>query len=84
MNRISVENWKPKNDVVFRPLCTLFSGAPRGGAVFRGVLQDKLCIQKMPIRQAVMESLKCFDSEVLDEIDDYDPKNIESYSVVIE
>lgn len=31
-----------------------------------------------------MESIKCFDSEVLDEIDDYDPKNIESYSVVIE
>ena len=48
------------------------------------MLQEKLCIQKMPIRQAVMESLKCFDSEVLDEIDDYDPNKIDSYSVVIE
>ena len=38
----------------------------------------------MPIRQAVMESLKCFDSEVLDEIDDYNPNKIDSYSVVIE
>ena len=84
LNHFNVEKWKPKNDVIFRPLCTLFSGVPRGGAVFRGVLQDKLCIQKMPIRQAVMESLKCFDSEVLDEIDDYDPNKIDSYSVVIE
>lgn len=84
MKCVIVEKWKPNNDVVFRPLCTLFSGVLRGGAVFRGVLQDKLCIKKLPFRQAVMESLKCFDSKVLDEIDEYDPKNIDSYSVVIE
>lgn len=52
--------------------------------MFRGALQDKLCIKKMPFRQAVMEALKCFEPKVLDEIDDYDPKNIDSYAVVIE
>ena len=75
--------WKPTNDVVFRPLTTLFNGVLRGGSVFRRVLQDKLCVKKLPFRQAVMESLKCFDDSVLDEIDNYDPLNIDKYSFII-
>ena len=75
--------WKPTNDVVFRPLTTLFNGVLRGGSVFRRVLQDKLCVKKLPFRQAVTESLKCFDDSVLDEIDNYDPLNIDKYSVII-
>ena len=70
--------------VVCRPLNTLFSGALRGGSVFRGVLQDKLTVKKLPFRQAVLESLKCFDDSFLDSIDNADAANLSSYRVVIE
>ena len=70
--------------MVSRPLNTLFTGALRGGSVFRGALQDKLTVKKLPFRQAVLESLKCFDDSFMDSIYDADHKNLSSYQVVIE
>lgn len=79
------EKWKPVAAVTMRPLNTLFAGVLRGGGVFRGVLQRKLVDEKLPFRQAVTESLCCFDdSRVLDEFDQYDEMNISSYNVTIE
>lgn len=52
--------------------------------MFRGVLQRKLTEQKLPFRQAVFESLKCFDDSFLDAIDDADISKLSQYSVVIE
>ena len=46
-------------------MSTLFNGVLRGGSVFRKALQDKLCKQKLPFRQAVEESLRCFDDAIL-------------------
>ena len=67
-----------------RPLNTLFAGVLRGGGVFRGVLQRKLTEEKLPFRQAVNESLGCFDSAILDEIDECNPANLAEYNVIIE
>ena len=52
--------------------------------MFRRVLQKKLTEQKLPFRQAVFESLKCFDDSFLDAIDEADPSKLSDYSVVIE
>lgn len=52
--------------------------------MFRGVLQKKLTEQKLSFRQAVFESLKCFDDSFLDAIDEADPSKLSDYSVVIE
>ena len=80
-----VEKWKPIGAVIMRPLNTLFAGVLRGGGVFRGVLQRKLIEEKLPFRQAVTESLCCFDDRsVLDEITEYDEMDISSYNVIIE
>ena len=80
-----VEKWKTVAAVTMRPLNTLFAGILRGGGVFRGVLQRKLIDEKLPFRQAVTESLACFDdSSVLDEISEYDEMDISSYHVTIE
>ena len=77
-------SWRPVAAIVARPLNTLFTGAPRGGSVFRGTLQNKLTVQKLPFRQAVLESLKCFDDLFLDSIDDADSADLSNYQVVIE
>ena len=81
---MSVVKWKPNPAIVSKPLNTLFAGSQRGGSVFRGVLQKKLTEQKLPFRQAVFESLKCFDDSFLDAIDEADPSKLSDYSVVIE
>lgn len=49
--------------------------------MFRRTLQSKLVEKKLPFRQAVMESLGCFDDATLDYVDDYDPADIDKYCV---
>lgn len=49
--------------------------------MFRRTLQNKLVEKKLPFRQAVMESLGCFDDATLDYVDDYDPADIDKYCV---
>ncbi|KAM7454649.1 hypothetical protein BLSTO_04594 [Blastocystis sp. subtype 1] len=73
--------WKPNATEISRPLLTLFAGVRRGGSVFRKSLQDKLTVQKIPFREAVFQSLRCFDDAVLDEVDEFDPSEMDKYCV---
>ncbi len=79
-----VDQWKPPVAQLCKPLSTLFNGVLRGGSIFRKVLQEKLCKKKLPFRQAVEESLRCFDDAILDEIDYFSPDNIQEYFVATE
>lgn len=79
-----VDQWKPPVAQLCKPLSTLFNGVLRGGSVFRKVLQEKLCKKKLPFRQAVEESLRCFDDAILDEIDYFSQDNLKEYFVATE
>ena len=71
-------------EAIEHTVCGVAAGAQRGDRGIRGVLQKKLTEQKLPFRQAVFESLKCFDDSFLDAIDEADPSKLSDYSVVIE
>lgn len=79
-----IDHWIPPVATIYKPLTTLFNGVLRGGSVFRRVLQEKLCVQKKPFRQAVEESLRCFDDQLLDSVDSFEQKKLDDYCVVIE
>ena len=49
--------------------------------MFRKALQDKLTVQKISFREAVFQSLRCFDDAVLDEVDEFDPSEMDKYCV---
>lgn len=42
--------------------------------MFRKVLQEKMAVKKLPLRQAVTESLNCIDAKYLDEYDEFESR----------